>query len=244
VVALVALAGCSLPFGGTDAGPADDGGPYPPGVSADGVDDATALLEAHAESLADTGFRARSVTTTRVEGGSPIGESTLTYEAAAEADASPFRLVDNNSGGLSRDYERVTWGNETVAVQRRTDYPAFGNATTTYRTVPVERAGGDLAIRPLFLLTEFLVNGSFEVAPEGDRVVLNLTGYDGEEITDATGEVVVDREGRIRSAEVEFAQASGRVDGRLASTTTFELRQVGDVDVERPDWVSRARRGG
>ncbi len=213
---------------------------HPPGVTDDGLANATALVRAHADAVNETGYRSQLVVTTEfADANASIGPATLTFEAAVPADGTPYRLYQNNSGGLSQDYERVTWANDSVRVTNHTTYPPFGNATSRYEMEEARPAPPDVAATSF---SEFLRMGEFDLAEAGeDRITLRATGANESaadvNVTSYEGELVVDRRGVLREGSVEVAYVS---DGQQIVTTLEYGVRVGDVDVEKPPWVGTA----
>lgn len=258
VVLLILLAGCTgLVDDGATATPASDsptatpGGEsstetpeptpddgYPPGVSEAGLENVTALVGAHDDAVTETGFRSELVMTVGYADDS-IPPVTLTHEAAVSADGYPYLYSATNEGGLSLNSVEVTWANESVEVTNRTTDSGFGDSETHYEMADPEPMEFDGTVRGL---QEFVVFGEFDLVEEtDDRLILRATtvaeaGLD-ENVTSYEGELVVDRQGRIREATLDFVLADE--DGDLAMTVEYEL-DVGDVEIEKPDWVETA----
>ena len=257
VALVVAFAGCTGFGGGTDtpgdssatptASPPPTEPPtstpaegHPPGVSDDGLANASALVRAHADAVNETGYRSELVTTVEfADEDASIGPATLTFEAAVPADGRPYRITQTNDGGLSEDYEWVTWANDSVRVTNHTTYPPFGNATSKYEMDDPRPAPPDVAATAFY---EFLRMGEFEIAEAGeDRLTLRATGANESatdvNVTSYEGEVVVDRRGVVREGNVTVEYVA---DDQQIRTSLEYTVETGDVTVEKPAWVGTA----
>lgn len=248
-VALLVIAGCS---GG---GPSPDSGPdadsettttqpaYPPGVTAEGLQDAEKLLAAHTASVRQRGATLTSnATATIVVDGEP---RTIDFETAAWTtptatevyyDTSNVRLGTN--GTMRAERVEVYAANGTVYTRHVLD----GNMSTTATEPRVER--GDLV--SLYVAREafvrrVLTGGSFSVVDterRNGRSVTTLEAFD-EEFTDdgrrvfhATVEVTAD--GRILSLSVRRNPDANTEAGRRTAKATWSA----PPDPERPEWVT------
>lgn len=249
LVLLVALAGCAGVFGGGggDGGgtPDDDGATatppnlsnesLPPGVNRTQLVDVDALLSAHRETMAESGF-AYTFEQRQFEEVVENGSKTTNIASAGEVRASPGlaafrRTVDrdvpvNETTGTWTDgtegYERVVA--DDTSYERR-----YENAT--------ERAADH------YVLEQFLSNGVWRLTDAtDDRIVLTAnSSVDG--IT-VEGRIEVDSRGRIRSLNAtmtdrEYVDQVGRI--RNHRTLVYDVTAVGDVEVSPPDWVDEAR---
>jgi hypothetical protein len=224
--------------------PANDSTPdaavYPPGVSADGVTNVTALVSAHRTSVVTDGATMR--TTTRVDGSANGTAIRVRGNETARLAPGATRLRwtvgatttrGNETGVLDERY----WASESVLVSRVAS--ADGNVTVNVRnrSATLERVVVSAAAKSR-IVTPTLSNADYEVA--------NVTERDGRRVT-----TLVARNGTYRGprpvttydATVTVA-ASGRV---LSLDRTWETADTSYHDeyvwtaatpVEKPDWAS------
>ncbi len=243
VVVLLVVAGCigqgpaPLPDDSTDTTP------YPPGVTADGVSNASALVDAHSDHVTTHGAVVTSNGTTIVR----IGGEPRTVETSATARATP---------NLTRIHV-VSWGvrvsgNETAPER----YEVYANETTVLQrieyenetSVRVERRGDAPIVvervvraQPLRSALESL---NFEVVGTERQHGRTVTTLSADETT------LSDDTPSQNAATLEVA-ASGRVLSlstvRDQNTTTAVGRRTLDVTwanaktVEPPAWVQSRR---
>lgn len=220
---------------GETATPAAEG--LPPGVSEDGVENLTALRRAHAAALNGTGFASELVVQNALADSETDLSATQRLEAAVGEGGAPYRYYRNNSGGLSEDFEKTTWGNGSVDVSRRTTYPAYGDAETTYDAT---RDTTGATAGPGTTLSAYLRFGEFDVAANGDRYRLTATGPNESldvNVTRFGGTVLVDSRGRIHSATLDLAFTTDR--GTFEAHVEYDL-STEPADVAKPDWVPAA----
>jgi hypothetical protein len=262
VVALVVLSGCAGSAAQSttatetsanateqaDASSAD----LPPGVSADGVENASALLAAHRAALAETGYVYRVQYAVSAEGS--FAQQGAARSAVAKNHA-PIRVrsvSDIQSGNQSRRVRTDVWANETVALyeyrsRNRTRYDKSNASLSPDETERfARRATLDVvAEASLSNLVELaLRSGEYEVAgtesvdgatlttlrataPNGSVPGLaNASTYDGT--------LVVDDRGRVH--EMSLIAEGDRSSVRYE----FTLAKFGGVVVEYPAWADQA----
>ncbi|WP_232700964.1 DUF7537 family lipoprotein [Halobacterium wangiae] len=229
VVALLVTAGC-LGAGApaTDSPEQTPADGFPPGVTADGVENATALLDAHSSVLADPGYTFRvAVASDRTENGS--------YTGRTKGDE--FRLnaeFGRDDGTLAVD----TWANDSVVLTR----VAHGDETQFD-----QRERHDGAAEPWTAqLERVLAAGDFEVTDryvEDGRTVLALDANRTRPTHDGAyqsyrAHAVVDLDGRVH--ELNTTTEAESESGSWTRALDFELTTVGVDSVERPEWGDSA----
>lgn len=229
---LVALAGCSaIP------GFPIDGDRQAPGVEDDELVDAEALLDAHAETLDESGYGHDLSVNQTVESENGTRETTRRQRTAVAAGTSQYLKQELLFGGQSRI---ISWGNESVEYIR-----VDSGGTTQYRQGNVDDPTvltGVRVMRP-FLTAPFEVVET-ETVDGREVYALESTGQPDHEgaFPDNTTSVesfharlVVDEDGRIHRLR---ATADYRIDGEPGSYEfAFELTAEEDPGVGRPGWV-------
>lgn len=227
---LLALAGCSA-FSGTAA---DE----KPGIEDGELVDAGALLDAHTETLTESGYSHElSVNQTRVDNGDTV-ETTRRQRTRVAAGGSEYTYQLINSGEANSWF--WVWGNETTQYQR---IEAGGNPQF-HQSKPAGNAELSGA-RTL----EAHLSAPYEVVDTEEReettlVTLEATAIpesaqafpsNAESIRAYDARLVVDEEGRIRKLSVD---ATYDIDGETAEyDLEYELTALDDPGVERPSWV-------
>lgn len=219
--------------------PAPDAAASPPGVSADGVANVTALVSAHRNSVVADGATMRTTVRTdgRVDGTTIRVRGTETARLTPGATQLRWTVGANTTrGNRSSVLDERYWANESVLVWRVAT--ADGNTTVNVqnRSATLERVVVSAAAKAR-ILTPTLSNADYDV--------LNVTERDGRRVT-----TLVARNGTYRGqrpvttydATVTVA-ASGRV---LSLDRTWETANTRYHDeyvwtaatpVEKPDWV-------
>lgn len=230
---LVGLAGCLNPF-------ADSTGiEFPPGLSADGVDDSEALLEAHEEAVTATAFtgeydRQLSVDVPEV---ADSRESPVTMDAfEIRAEPSAERVVrSRRGGGPTPSLERVIYIDGDY---RATDHPG-----------PLEQeSAADLIEDSLEPIGDWLLEAVAEYRgtrsnETGPLHEYRLSGLDSELIprgfpdgeTDGDGLVLADETGRIHRYRTTQSGQNDEITMELG--VEFEFGQFGETTVEEPAGV-------
>lgn len=220
--------------------------PYPPGVSASGLENATALLNAFVPATTETGYVATTRGNTTIERGGLLVDVTTDGRIAVQANATRYYERRNTSAGPVERSEEM-WGNETVEYYQVTE----GGTSTQERREP--RHQGVLARRPL--LEPYLAGSSYVVTDVNETgapavVTLNATGVTNEtelrkalpgsteEIREIDATVQVDANGFIRSFEATVQFTIGGAN--RSQTVVHSLERTGNVTLERPGWVADA----
>lgn len=223
----------------------------PPGVSEEGVQNASVLTTAHTQTLAQTGFVAASQGKATVVRRGTLVEARTGMKATVEANRTAYRATRSTEASyFSR--QRDAWFNveesRSQAFFRRIESPG---ETTHGKRDPhsIETLAGKGVLRSHFQGGNFTV-ANVESANETTRVTLTANSVENEtallktlpdgaeRVTSYEGEAVVDGQGRIHSftATVEYV-----IQGQKETyEVTYEIRQIGDVSVQRPDWVDKA----
>lgn len=226
VVLLVALAGCAgLPSFGHD---------YPPGVSASGVQNATALADAHQEALRE-GYRVDEVTTYRAANGSVIQriESTTRWSQTERSVVITFADPHAIFGVEARVYSNAsgTW----LRTERASGHVAFQTGVAGDWRALIAGPGGEWG--PVYAMaaapnttTTTLANGSTRVTVDG--------GYLGRGNT--SGTMTVTPDGLVERYTLTYDSAWRNQPARVHTVRSYS--QVGAPNVTRPDWVANATR--
>jgi hypothetical protein len=248
LVLLVVLAGCNLP----GVGPTGDGTPsvtpapvpddeYPPGLTENGLRNATALVLAHTDALRNRSLRAVNERVVTDENGSrrSYANGTVRYGP----DWSRFRIESVRGGVDLREHRYAAFANRTTSYVRH-----GGDGETTY-----ER-DDDPPGAPTWVLTERVreLLGAFEDAtvtrageePLRFRIEGSLRdgalGGQYDRVENATGVAVVDRSGVIRRVRVEYDAADREIEGWIHVRERIAVRDVGNTTVTRPGWLDEA----
>lgn len=244
----LALAGCNFANGGGDRGtvtptPTPDAAELPPGVADDQLANGSALLAAHNQTLAESGFETDlRVNATVASGKGPV-EVRRRQRTLVEPGVPEYQFRVTNAGEVPNaqfDY----WGNRTVEAIR-----AQTNAGVNYGTGdprPVDQLTTVLFLEP------YLHQGNYTIVSLDRRNnttlftlqskgVSNYTGLVPSNATNVSGyssTVIVDSEGRI----YEFtATADYEIDGEQGSMEVrYRIVRTEDIEVSRPDWTDQA----
>lgn len=215
----------------------DDG--LPPGVSASGVENVTALKRAHVRSVRSGGYRECSTLTANYVETPEVdpGRIVLAYALDADGEHDRSRLVQTGPATASRYLS--TWGNGTARYGNRT-VVNYQGPTTVFTRTAIDGPRG------LATLPESVVDaGDYAVVSrDDDRIVLRATtpsanASERRSIESYRGRLVLAPDGRILDANATMTvNRSGRT---VRQTLDFELRATDGVSVERPGWVDSAR---
>lgn len=224
---------------------------FPPGVSADGIDNESVLFRAHARTLGTTGFVAVGNGSSVVSRSGILVEVETTQRNRVAANGSPYEISREVAAGpIQRSLH--AWSNGSIEYVRTQE-----NGETNYSTAERRRLAG---LAGNGLIAPYVRGGNFTVRDVRNEsggptvVVLNTTEVanetvleravtdDAEEITGYEALVAIDAEGRIRllDAAIEYT-----IDGQTATQEfTYTLTSIENVEVERPEWVDEARDAG
>lgn len=229
---LLVTAGCSaLPGLGGDRGNG------PAGVEDDRLVDVDTLTEAHVDALTESGYSHEiGLNQTRVVDDERI-DTTRAQRTSVAPGAAEYHYQLVNRGDVS---SRITlWGNETVAY-RSTE--ANGQRQIGRSDPPTDRALAGVG------LLEAHLTAPYEVAEtrEADGTTLHVLEstdrpesdaafpQDAENVRSYEARLVVDPDGRILAFE---AAAEYDLEGEDAEyELSFEVTELEDPDVQRPDW--------
>lgn len=236
----------------------------PPGVSETGVDNASALVSAHRDALASTGYAFEFEQNYSVDAPEnetvpmALADTNASQNASVGEGLAPFSVhtVSERTAGNQSQVSAVDfWGNETVVAVRaeqanRTQYRTFqrmSNDTGVARQLG--QPSFDAVITKSRILAGVLRSGSFEVAgteetEDGTLVTLRATEYnaslgvDPENVTAYNATVVVDDQGLVH--EFDFRLASTNREFPVELRYRFEVTDVGPQNVTEPAWVADA----
>jgi uncharacterized protein with GYD domain len=234
----------------TTAAEADDD--LPPGLNESGVENASALVAAHEDSLADTGFSFEFQA--NVSAG-PASQWTL-QRGTVEENTSPLsvrstsvRDLDGQTTTFATDLwadddsvaVRHSRGNQTELRQYNRSGGNVGVYDESWAHLP--RADLESQVTLSWLLDLALTVGEYDLdrveERDGDRVaVLRATDpVAAANYTHLNATLLVGSDGQVRSLSLT---ATGEDDAATRIHHEFRLTEVGEVDVERPDWVKEA----
>lgn len=262
VCLLVVLAGCGGVLGGsptespsgTDTTPGDgtttttmtpgdvNESALPPGVTADGIENVSALLAAHTESLRSSGFIASATSEQVLKGQMQQSQRTELHTRATAGfrDVRTTANVTNPRGAQNSTY----WGNASQLVRRVQQ----GNQT---QFTPVPASVNNTAFVTLASnYRGFLGIGDYQVSNvnqsgEGTRVRLVATSVGNgtgaitpENVSAFESRVVLDGDGTIRSISLDMNVSAGA--RTVEYTLQGSVEYVGQVSVEKPSWAEEA----
>ena len=234
----------------TTTAESDDG--LPPGVNESGVENASALVAAHEESLAETGFSFEF--RANVSAG-PASQWTV-QRGTVGANTTPLSVRSTSVrdlDGQTTTFATDLWADdESVAVRhsrgKQTElrrYNRSGGNVGVYDEswAHLPRADLESQVTLSWLAELALTVGEFDLdrveQRDGDRIaVLRATDpVAAANFTDLNATMFVDADGRIRSLSLT---ATGEDDAATRIHYEFALTEIGGVDVERPEWVEEA----
>lgn len=253
LVLAVVLAGCGAsPVGTADPGagapgeptagatPPLPGGELAPGLTADGVENATALVEAHTAALSERGFEL-DVERRRVDAN---GTSGATYRSTATPGFERFHQtatgLDPGSRAIHRSWLDASMDRMLVRVDEDNE--------TSYRIPPVGPVGDDAARKYLLdrhvhrgWLVDLLRAGDFAVSAvreNGEVRRYRLVDADG-----ATAEAVEFEEIHLTvdpDGVVLTLKATGEFRDGDSFTYGYRLVRLGVAELDPPEWVADA----
>lgn len=248
LVALVALAGCtSGPLGdspgtdATDASTTESLGDlsFPDGANDEAVVNGTALAAAHTDVLSETGY----VVELAASHSSAQRSQSSTYVVRRDAETGELhqRVVEESG---STEERLFAYANETATYQKRgVDSPSYQVETSTTSD---DQATNNVvrAVDTLVLLGNWTdpsvvsTDGRTFVEYDFGGVSTDAEFIDAEAVTNASGSLLVDLRGVVHRVTLNVTRER---DG-TSSTGRYEYRveTLGDVTVEKPDWVSTA----
>jgi hypothetical protein len=219
----------------------DDGGEPAPldpptGTSEDGIDDTAALVDATREALTENGYALEQELVNTADGEQTLG---VTQRRRSNLEAERRLLVFDAASETNRLYIE----NGTQHVQ------ATANGETTTRsnefqddfaeTHPPEMLDGGESLGGILRTGTYVPSET--VRRNGRRLLrFDLDAPDESSVsgtvTDASGTVFVDGESVVHDASrhLEIEDEDGRT---VTVDQSFLITQLGDVTVERPEWV-------
>jgi flagellin FlaA/flagellin FlaB len=252
IAALVAVAGCTSGMledpSGTNEDPSGtdsstnktlDDLSLPDGTSEEAVENGSALAAAHTSALSETGYTVE--VTALLSSGQESENSTYVVRRDTETGELYQRVVQESGGDEQR---RFAYANATATYEKRgTDSPSYDvNRDTT---------SDDQA-------TNNVVNAVETLVPAGNWTDPSVVSVDGqtlveydfagipsdaeffqpETVTNASGSLLVDQQGVVHRVTLNVTQER---DGTVSETDIdYRVAELGDVSVEKPDWVSTA----
>jgi hypothetical protein len=285
-LALVAVAVLAVAFGGTalggvggqqalqDGSNASAGGndtagnasvnesALPPGVSASGVENASALVAAHEEALSASGYAFTFRQNYSVETGEnqslppAVADTSAVQNGTVAPGLAPFsvhteteRETPNRTVTTAVDY----WGNDSAVAVRsmegnRTEFRTFQRGVNETSADALGRPSFDAVVTKSRIVMGVLESGEFAVAGTEQAenrtlVSLEATEYGGtlgvapENVTAYDATVVVDERGLVRSFEFSLASTTRSIPVELRYEFDVTEREV---NVTQPGWVSEA----
>lgn len=260
VVVLVVSAGCSGMFVGDGGGestptvtpmavPTDEPTPTPvpqlaPGLTGEGIENATALVAAHASQLRNTSFTTRLNTTRLAANGSVVSQQTGMLRAGPPG-SSVYSVSERNGSSPHSRFRAAlvhteVWSNGGRVVLNRT----YANGTTTYDRIRIDGTGIRFGTRGAllrFILEPFgTANTSVTELERNGTTLYRVRGRirDGGR-GNVSVRLVVDPRGIIR----EYRSVQRTTFERNVSRIVREARfsGIGATDApERPAWVDEA----
>jgi hypothetical protein len=238
---------------GADSTPADasDGAPprsvtatpsmaSPPGTGPEGVTDAAALFEAHQDGLTGTDYAVAYGTRSVVAGNrsevSTVVRSDRDRERTLERTGVPgaaatLETFRNRSGFFRRE-----------AVDDRIHY-TVRDPGLSFRAAHRQRADARYPVETVLRYGEFERTGT--ATHDGRRVTrfglaaVNRSALSaGTTVTEASGALLVDRQGVVRRALVDIRGERDGTDRRLVAE--YRVVETGEVTVTPPDWLDEA----
>lgn len=255
---LVTTAGCSGVFGGdtepTTGTTATDDGPLPPGLTEDGLADASALVDAHASSLDNESMTLQEHRVQRYGNETLRWRDNRTLQTAANrtrylmiSDVTGKPVLGDSGGRAEvfadggRLYRSVRTPNGSWSDVVRT----AGSDPATLRSIPLDPSRtDDLYV----LLNVFGANGSENVrerTPDARRYLVRSSTLEHpallashlelDEVRNATLEAVVTSDGFIEEYRIEY---EGTHDGAVVrGERTHWYSEAGETVVEAPGWL-------
>lgn len=268
VAGLVLLAGCNglagspTPTTAVTPAPVPSTPPYPPGLTAEGVVDASPLATAHAQAVSNRSYTLRSNRTVRYANGSLRSRLTVSVELA---DNRTYLARASTAGEhaptfLGRPPARATfWSNGSLYLRAYTK----DDETTYNQFVPSDRfiaswqywvstaaygGVGNYARRTYELAFESLDTRVAGEVSAGNATLFRVVGRpEGDtgflpgnvrRIRNLTVVALVESSGLVRSFRVRYTGVQNGEPVRVRWTVTYS--DVGSTTVPRPPWFERA----
>ncbi|WP_254764267.1 hypothetical protein [Natrinema marinum] len=244
-VGALGLAGClsdSIDDPETDGD--DDSEPpalaFPPGLTADGLTDPAALLEAHRDAVTKTSFTAIYT-----------AHRPRTYRGGSET-AWVQEALDIWAEPEAERVEKVTYEYDSRGERERDSavYIDGDRGATTGLDSVTQRSADSVIEAALEPIGNWVrrIEGEYDgTATIGTERVhrISVTGIDGKNEFDdeftAGGTVLVDGTGRIRSVRLRQAETA---DGSSDFSVEFDCDDLGETTVVRPEWADELEPAG
>lgn len=238
LVALVALAGCSLPFAGSDA-PGADGATTAPGVTAEGITNETALLSAHVDALGDQRYESDvAINGTIIRDGQPV-EFSRHQQVLVEAGYSPYQYRVTETAGSSAVQFDV-WANESAQFVRIQS----GGNTQYQRSQPQSPASlASASFIDTFVDDSYTVESTEEqdghtyTTLTSNTAPANVTSLiqGASNVSTFEGTIIVTEDGRVHAMSITMDYMLNG--SKETMEVKYQLIQDG-APVEKPSWVS------
>lgn len=247
LASLLVLAGCSgvSQLSSPNEPTAEE---LPPGVSQNGIENASALIDAHTTALDESGYAYRlnfqqAVNVTVDNQSSMQYETNLTQTTRAEPGGRPAFVTAEVYGAQAGQNQSQTvayWWNDTTTLARIST-----GGQTQYMAVDQRPDEGQLYapneqfLRQVVFPSNFSITG---VDRSGGETLITLTATETnaslQGVTSYDATLVVDSEGRIHSATQYAVIESGQ--GTQTVDLHYELTETSVSTVDQPEWADEA----
>lgn len=215
---------------------------YPPGVSADGVDDGFGLTKAHADVLSSSNYTVSVIQTANYDNGTSYESGAWTTKWTTSGDV--LATQKYNQAPPTATYNSIeAWTNgSTVAFQRS----EVGNSSSSVSHTSGGVGEIDFVQSPgtwkeelytLVASNDMKVsqkdNGDFELSLDGSSTVTYSYAGKTREVTPTTLDVTVTSEGFIKKVDFEF---DTKIDGQTVHVSRTIIFEQG-ASVQKPSWA-------
>lgn len=220
----------------------------PPGVTANGIENSTALVSAHRRTLVETGFVAVIQRTSRIERGGRTRQFRSVRRHSTESGLSRFYLQARSQTPRGT-VETASWGNESVLLLRTRQ-----RNRTRYSSKPRQSFNATEVLTASNIVRRAARMGTYTVSRTEQRngttmVRLDATAFAGAadirplrgaNVTSFEATMMVDSRGVVRALAVRINASTAR--GKIQLYTAYRITKQGDVRVPRPSWLAEAMR--
>lgn len=242
---VVGLAGCvSDTIDGSDTNDGSDRNArdlaFPPGVSADSIDDPAALFDAHSDAVSSTSFTGEYTAQTR-----------RTDEATGESVTLVTESFDIRAEPDVERVEKTTYDGRTGREVDERIYIDGDRGATSDGGRMTQRTVAEVLETSLETMAHWVrnVDGDYdglETTETGDVHAISVTAIDTQRLpgepVDEEGTILVDEDGRIHS--VRIRKATDREGARIELEVEFECSRFGETTVAEPEWVDELENTG
>ncbi|WP_338727638.1 hypothetical protein [Haladaptatus sp. DJG-WS-42] len=235
LVALVVLAGCSLPFGGSGT----DGATTAPGVTADGITNETALLSAHVDALGEQSYESDVVINgTIIREEQSIEFSRHQQVLVSEGYSSYQYRVTETAGSSTAQFD--VWANESAQFIR----VQSGGNTQYQRSQPQPPASlASASFIDTFVDDSYTVESTEEEDGHTYTTLTTNTAPDNvtsliqgaSDVSHFEGTIIITEDGRVHAMSITMDYMLNGSEETLE--VEYQLIQNG-AQVEKPSWVS------